>query len=123
MKSGVTDSGEIPLNNGKKLVFRLTTQGFYPKAIRERLEGIISDSIVTFLRENRYESEQLKRNQFTLTELLELEFGEVESEFPGVIRYSHVVGKGDLTWTIDVHLEGAVAPCRSRLAITEENKS
>lgn len=122
MKSSVTDSGEIPLADGRKLKFRLDTKGFFPKKIREELESVISESIVTFMRECRYSYDQMVSNASTLTDLLEMETDEIASHYSDEIRYCHITQPDVLKWVMEVHLEQAVAACRVMLQITVSEK-
>lgn len=119
MKTGTSGEAVVRLNDGKSIKVRMRHRGYFPSVLNAAIEESIAESIHTFLRDAGYRLEPMLANPKLLTEVLLMELDEHEANFPDIIRYSKVKNDGGLSWTIDVHLEQAVAPCVTTIDFVE----
>lgn len=133
------DVGEVKIQQNQTLVIRLHVRGFLPATLEEHMEDVIAESIGSYITECKHDSLKLATQAMLLTDFLEMEMSCVLEENKNTIRYIHVskprvqsltkqvITRGlptkapraldTLTWTVNLHLEEASAPCAISIAM------
>lgn len=125
-KFGTQDLTEVRMNDGQALQLRMATNGFFISSVQEPLNDIINESVQTYLRDAHWRWAEMKTNKQLFTELVEMELGELEAEFPELIRYTHIepvtpsIGGDALAWRMEVFFEQAVAACTIRIEMKQK---